>query len=95
MINKTDRLKLSKKKKETSNSNVSSLNSNGNNNNNNGNANSNKDTKDGGHDFEIWLGKGGSKNIEDSFEIEPLNTHGKSENLFPPILKEESDLSGS
>ena len=85
-------MKLSKKKKEASNSNVSSLNSNGNNN--NGNTNSNKEAKDG-HDFEIWLGKGGSNNIEDSFEIEPLNSHGKSENLFPPILKEESDLSGS
>jgi len=95
-------LRLSKKKKETQNSNVSSLNSNGNNcnantlntNNSNGNTNSIKGNKDG-HDSDIWLGKGGSKNIEDSFEIEPLNSNGKSENLFPSILKEESDLSGS
>lgn len=74
-------MKLSKKKKEGPGSNLSSLNSNNNNNintntNSNANANSNYKYPKDSNDSEIWLGKGGSKTIEDSFEIEPQSSGG-------------------
>lgn len=52
---KKDRLKLSKKKKD---------------NNNNGSNNGKMHIKDS-HENEVWLGGGGSRAMEDSFEIDP------------------------
>ncbi|KAL4492433.1 hypothetical protein ABPG72_005568 [Tetrahymena utriculariae] len=81
-----NRLKLSKKKKDNQNG-TNSAHNNGN--------NSGKMLAKDNFDNEVWLGRGGSRPMDDSFEIEPQGSNKNDKFASQVTHKEENELSGS